>query len=470
MNRFLISCLIGLFISLSAFAAAQTVEITILAPDFVNKEVRVQGIQDYLSDLETTITAATVREDSSCTVRFEIEETQKIILRSENSFGYMYVEPGGNYKVYFPSVNPGNPKSASSNLVELAFIDLSKHDVNYKILSFQRWQDEYVSRYYYLRGKDPKLFAEKLDTFKIYVEKAYANDSSVFFLNYVKFSMAQLDDIQFAASRNRYEKYDFYLKKSPVFYHNDLYMQYVESFYKNLVPRMSVQTNNAVYLAVLKSSPTAVMKAYGTEYTTQNLQLRELVMIQNLCEEFYRDDFPQTNILTILDSLSERALFKEHRIIAKNMRFRLLQLLPGSKVNPFFLSDSSGIVATSSDFYGKYLYLHFFDGSAVECLRELDLLEKLHEEYKEHVNIVSVDLNASKSQPYRLPWKIYPISENQHLRTYFEVKSVPHYVLIDAQGYLVSSPALRPTPNRQYETIDKTFFYIRKNREAGEPR
>jgi hypothetical protein len=44
----------------------------------------------------------------------------------------------------------------------------------------------------------------------------------------------------------------------------------------------------------------------------------------------------------------------------------------------------------------------------------------------------------------------------------YKIETFPSYVLIDNSGYIVSAPALGPLPNGQYETIEKTFFYIKK--------
>jgi hypothetical protein len=40
----------------------------------------------------------------------------------------------------------------------------------------------------------------------------------------------------------------------------------------------------------------------------------------------------------------------------------------------------------------------------------------------------------------------------------------PSYVLVDETGFIVAAPALSPMPNGQYETIDKTFYYIKEAR------
>lgn len=444
--------------------AKERVIINGYAPAFVGKTVKALIIQDYMSEMEEQIDFATVQPDSTFRLSFPLAETQKIVLRVESNMGFLYAQPGAEYEIFVPEKDPFSPKLKSGHKVELAFRNLPESDINYKILAYNRWEDEYMSSFYHLKDFDPIQFAQKLDTFKIYVEKAYENDSTIFFKSYVRFRIAALDEIYFAGTRNKYEKYDFYIRPSPVYYKNDAYMTYVKRYYKNLIPRLSKETNTAVYLGVLKASPTAVMKAYGTEYSMQNIQIRELIMIQSLCEQFYTDDFPQTNILTILDSLSNRALFKEHRLIATNMKNRLLEMVPGAKVPHFVLHTEGDSVVTDLSLRGKHVYLHFFDPTSTTCQKELPLLDSLHAKYGESTQFITVYLSneANKNGPTQWNWPVYTTDKNPELLKLFKVRNFPEYFLIDAQGYVVAAPALGPTPNRQYETIEKTLYYIRR--------
>jgi hypothetical protein len=457
------------FLSLHTFAQdSEIVTITGVAPTYVGQEIAVFEIEDFLSEFETQIASCKVKTDSTFELIFFLSETQKVSIKALNNKGFMYVEPGSTYSVFVPDKDPYSPKVKTGNLIEIAFFDLPSTDINYKILAFQRWNDEYMSRIFPYKNTDPKRFANKLDTFKIYVEHAYKSDSSVFFMTYVRFSIADLDEIEFAGSRNRYEKYDFYIKPSPVFYTNDAYMNYIERYYKNMVPRLSNETNNKLYLGVLKSSPTRIMQALGTEYSLQNLRIREYVMIQALSEQFYSDDFPQTNIMTILDSLSERAMFKEHRIIATNITRRLTELVSGAMGPNYILRSAKGDIRTNLDFKDRYSYIHFIDPASVQNQMELELLKKLYQKYNGSVEFVTIylqsDLLTDKqlNPILKLPWPVYSSADNKDMLGKFQVRNFPHYSLIDIHGYIVASPALGPTPNAQYETIEKTFFYINK--------
>jgi hypothetical protein len=469
--------LFALMLTLCSFSFGQEriVRITGYAPAYVGKQISVHQIEDYYSEKEVKLGTGTVQADSSFSIQFFAEETQRVTLRALNNYGWLYIEPGSKYEVLVPEENPYDATVKSGNQVEISFYDLEPSDINYKILSFQRWTDEFLGYNLALKNSNPKRFAEKLDTFKLYVEKAYKLDTSIFFLTFVKFSIAELDEIEFKGSRNRYEKYDFYIKQSPVFYANDVYMHYVKKFYENMIPRLSNEANNEVYLGVLKSSPTLIMRALGSDYTMSNLRLREMVMMQALSEVFYSDDFPQTNILTIFDSLSQRALFKENRVIAANLSHRITELVPGTKTPEFVLIDENGKAKTHSDFRGKYLYIQFYDPKSLSNRLEMVILQELHKKYINDIQFLTIvldngDLTEKELQSLNtINWEYYRRPAKDDFMKKFKVKNYPNYILIDVSGYIVQSPALAPTPNAQYETIDKTFFQIQKlNRQVRE--
>ena len=464
--------LLVLTIMICSFSFGQQKRVTIFgyAPSYIGKKISFHQIEDYFSDKELSLAACTVKEDSTFSVSFFIEETQRVTLRAMNNYAWLYIEPDARYEILIPEDNPYNATVKSGNQLEVSFFNLKPTDINYKILSFQRWTDEFIGYNLALKNTDPKRFAEKLDTFKLNVEKTYKQDSSIFFLTFVRFSMAELDEIEFKGSRNRFEKFDFYLKNSPVFYANDAYMHYMRKFYKNMIPRLSNEANNEVYLGVLKSSPKLVMKALGSDYTLKNIRLREMVMMQALSEVFYSDDFPQTNILKIFDSLSLRALFPENRIIATNLINRVTELVPGTKTPDFVLINDEGMAKTHADFRGKHLYIQFYDPKSLNNQNEMTILKELHKKYINDVQFLTIVLDDGDLTPEEIKdlkeiqWQYYRRPAKDDFMKKFKIKNYPSYVLIDVTGYIVQSPALAPTPNAQYETIDRTFFQIQKMR------
>ena len=280
--------------------------------------------------------------------------------------------------------------------------------------------------------------------------------------------MASLDEVQQVASRNVFEKHDFYIKKYPVSYDNDAYMEYIIKFYNNLAPRLSFEVNNKVYLGVLKSSPTLVMKALSGEYTLINLRLRELMMVKMLSDCFYTGDFPQTNVLNILDSVASYAMFDANKVIARNIKERLVDLVPGGRAPDFTLNAADGSSKTLNSFTKKHVYFHFFDPSSIGNLKELQLLIPLQLKYMEDVDFITIyrkkDVysEAEKKAFETIVWPKFEVKDDDPILKSYQIQTFPSYVLLDKYGYVVASPALGPIPNGDRVNIEKTFFYIQK--------
>lgn len=478
MNRILFTLFfIFLFFNWNFSQTKSIVKITGFAPSYVGQTISVSEIEDYISMNEAVVATTTVSEDSTFTLSFYSEDIQKIVLRPDKNWSFLYIQPNSAYDIYIPEKDKYEVYRPNGNSIELTFFDLDTNDINYKILQFQRWTDEFVSNYYHLKNIKPLEFGAKMDEFKTQVEKAYnLSDTSKreitstekYFLTFVKFSIASLDNVQFAAERNRYEKHDFYIKHNPVEYKNDAYMAYINAFYDKTFPRLSTETNNSVYKGLLKSSPTLIMRALGGEYTLINLRIREMVMIKALSEEYYSKDMPQTNILTVLDSVSNHSMFAANAIIARNMMNRLTQLVQGGKAPDFVLKNAKGETKTISKYSNKHLYIHFYDPSSIKNTMELEPLIKMYDTYKKDITFITIypdkeyDSTVLKKYIDVIPWESYKVSSVNSIWKNYKIETYPSYVLIDAFGYVVAAPALGPMPDGQYQTIDKTFFYIQK--------
>ncbi len=467
MHKYIVYCLFFAAFNLCA-QNEKMVTISGFAPAYIGKQIEVNQIEDYLSMVETPIAQTTVQKDSTFEVTFYCSEIQKVNIKAHLNKSVLYIQPSSNYSIYIPEKDDYNPYNPNGNKIELTFLDLDSTDINYKILQFQRWQDEYIGEYYYLKSTKPVEFSKKIDAFKQYVSSYYEKDTSQFFKTYVKFSVAGLDNIQFAVERNRYEKFDFYLKNEPIAYKNDAYMNYVATFYEKMMPRFSMEVNNRVYLGLLKSSPTLIMRALGNEITLKNIRLREIIMVKFLTEEFYSSDLPQTNILTVLDSVANHPLFKANAIIAKNLMARLTELVSGGKAPDFVVKNAKNELKTINDYKKKYIYIHFYNPESQASYVELEPLLKLHERFKNQIHFITIypektyDLKTIESNIKPIQWDQFSVPINHRILESYKIVQYPSYVLIDPNGYIVSAPALGPIPNGQYQTIESMFYNIEK--------
>jgi hypothetical protein len=75
-------------------------------------------------------------------------------------------------------------------------------------------------------------------------------------------------------------------------------------------------------------------------------------------------------------------------------------------------------------------------------------------------------LNATAERNLNaLTTKKFPLSEKHPIWDDLKIKTFPYYVLLDEQLTIKSTPAIAPSPNGLYETIEKTFYDIKRKKE-----
>lgn len=469
MKNFCLYILLSLFVTNQALA--EQVRIEGFVPDYIGKEVFVFSIDDFLSLEKTKIATTTVsKADSTFTVNFDCDHTQKIYLQLGKNKTQMYIQPGGEYNIYVFPKDKYAPFRPEGNEVQMTFFGLAESDINYKILKFEKWNFDFLSVYYRRSSNSPTTFVNALDTFKVNVQRYYKEDTSRFFKNYVKYTIAGLDDLSFKGSMSRKGKYDMYMYANTIEYSNDRYMEYFKTFYDDYDTQISRETNKKFYDAVLHGSPKMAMVALGGDHYLKNLRVRELVLVKMLSDIFYSPDYPQTNIMTMLDSISTNSYFKANGPIAKNIISRLTTLVPGGKAPEFYIVNGDETLSLK-DFAGKHLYIQFANADSKTSLMDMELLKPIYSRYGGDVAFLTVVVGSSNEEADQLktkkeiPWKVIGIDDNHDFVTRYKAVTKPYYVLIDQIGYVVAAPAPTPRPDGEYDTVDKMFYGIRKMKE-----
>lgn len=463
-----------LFLLFSSLVNAQGVNsINGYAPGYVGEKVAFYEYEDYISFSTKKIGESVVAKDSTFTISLHTDTIKKIKVAIRDYFFHFYLDPGSTYNIVISGSLTALKEAGTGLDLDYYFVGIDTLDINYKILEFDQELFSFLNKEFNQKSRISGDFAIALDSFKTDLENRIDSDIDLFFLTYIRFSLAQIDDLPFKGSRNRYEKYDFYIKPSQVWYHNDRYMEYIYQYYKGYYQQLSKKVNQLFYEGIIHSSPTLLMRALAGDYALDNLKLRELVVIRMLSEMYYKDDVPQTNVRVVLDSLANHAAFAQNRVVAYNILSRVTTLSKGSASPNFSLTDVDGLKLTRSDIQGKHTYIHFLDDSKL-ARSDFSLLLSLHEKYGEFVNfltIVKKDSNrddATYLSTFAIPethadsWRIAILDEEHYIFDRFKVAAFPYYVMLDEYTHIEVAPALSPRPNNEYETIERFLFKVKK--------
>lgn len=431
---------------------------------YKNAPIELFLIDDYITHKEILFQTKVADSMGYFEFRFKNIPTQKLIIRSKKNSSFLYVQPGGMYLITLPEKNVYDEKNSNGNFVDVVFYQLDTSDINYKILNFDRWIQRELGEFYHLKKLKSDEYDKKYEDLKKKADNLARKDTNLFFLYHVKFSLAEMDDLEAVSSNLRIQNYAKWFHKLPVYYRNDSYMNYFTVFYENLLVYLKNSQKDKLYDAVINRSPSMAMKALEDEETLKNIQIREMALLQLMYEQCYEKRYPKTNLLFMLDSIRLRSRFAEHRKVASNIIDRVTELSVGSRFPDFQLFAQNGDTISNLNLEGKHVYLHFFDPSDEVCLKELQPLVKLHTTYSEYIHFISIQVSKSGSvaSNLKLPWPTVALTEEDNFIKNSKTQIFPSYILLDVTGNIVVNPALKPVPNSEYQTIEPLFFQIKR--------
>lgn len=454
----------------TAFSFAQgSVKIAGVVAHTPGATITVERFEDYFTRSMITLGQTTLKSDSTFEIEIDLLEIEKIKISVNQEYCFLYAEPGANYKIAISNNRTRNFINPLGNEIEASLLDLPKEDINYKILAFDLWYDQFMGENYHLRTRRDSSFAKNLIQFENQVADYYKTDSSEFLRTHVKYRVASIEELNFIGARKERARYTVNLAPFTVQYRSEEYMLYMRNFYKNYFESLPNDLNEKVFKAIVAGSPTRMINALAKDYRVANVRLRELVMIVSLSDVYHDKNYPQSRINIILDSISNHGLFQENKTIARNTLNKLRQLNPGSQAPNFTFLDSLQKEYHLKTLQPKYTYIQFINSEQSNSLLQMEMLKALHEKYNSSVAFITVVMNdtdwtaiQAKLKPETIPWPVVVPKDAKETSKQFQLSSFPHYVLIDAQGYIVQSPAASPVPDGTYKTIDFYFFEIHK--------
>lgn len=451
------------------FASAQNVSINgITYVPKKNKEIRIYEVSDFLTNTEKEIGRTKIDSFGRFSFTIQTPEIKKIILRFDNKYSWMYIEPFSNYYIDLPEIDDNRSNFEKDNEIEMVFYRMDTTDINYKILGFEAWLDETLADFYYEKETKPGEFVKKISNFKKEVASVYSSDTSDYFFNYLKYSIGTtVDNLQYVGSMSKDEKYNFYFSFSPFLVNHDKYMEYFKFFFEKYYYHAEKEIRQKIYNAVIRSDLKMYLDAINEDPYLKNNELRDLIALLIIKEEIGSKELPKSNLIAILRKLEETLINPDILVIASNLLDSFEELTNGMKVPNYKLDE----VVKLSDYGNKYIYFHFYDPSNQKCNTEIAAIRKLNEKYASIVEIVTIYPKpiepltiTEKRNLDALTTKKFALDENHPIWNDFKINTFPYYILVDEQLTIKNMPALAPSPNGLYETIEKTFYDIKRKK------
>lgn len=458
------------------FSFAAKVTITGTAKGYEGKAISLITYKDHVSMLRQTIAKSSVDKNGKFEITAEVEEIEFSFLKIGTISAIIYLQPDAHYWVTFPLAGEELAKSLDDTKIEMIFDSLEVTDINNLILDFDYRYDYFVTKNMLILNKPE--FKLQIDTFKQKITHVYRDIKNPWFRDYVYYSTATLEmmsDLENAEGLGKAYVYEQYLRDKKIDYTHEKYMHFFNQFYYEPFSIISADQSEHIETAINeKASMKLLSAAFEKSTFTRNKDLRELVIIKGLLENYYREDYEKTNILIILDSLSKFAGTEENREVANNVYTRLTYLSKGSKAPDFKLKNLKGDTISLSQFKGKFVYLSFWTSWSTSALSEMKLYPGYQKRYGGDIVYISINMDENKedfrdfmTQHPDYNWYFLDGNSDNEIWDLYQVKSIPEYFLIDECGNLRQSPALRPLPSGTFKSIDETLHNLYWNKKRG---
>ena len=438
--------------------------------DFPNTTISLFEIEDCITKKEKKISETEVDAKGNFKLIFSSNEIKKIILRINSNFTWMYVQPNSSYFIDIPQ-DGQITQFKTNNEIEMVFYRLDGKDINYKILGFEAWMDSYLAEIFVLKENQPGEFIQKIAAFKKEVNDVYSKDTSLFFRTYLKYSIGlTIDNINFISAPSEADKFNFYIKDTPILINNDKYVEYLYSFYENYYYQLDQELRKLLDNSIRNYDLENCIRILKKDPYIQTEELAELILIMIINQ----GELPPKISSNLLKTIYEKSNYPKHSTIAKNSLLKVDEINIGD-IFPNIDLDIKNQYSLQM-LKGKPIYIHCFDPKNQKSVTEISALLKLYGQYGKYIHIISVyskpneDFSIAEQRSLNLiKWKKFELKPNEKSWEILNIPSFPYYLFLDKDFVLLAAPALSPSPNGSYETIEKTFFDIKKEAtERGE--
>ncbi len=454
---------------------AEKVTILGVASGYEGKSVSIITFKDFLSMARQVIAKTSVEKDGKFIISAEIEKIEYALVKIGSVSSIIYLQPGGNYSISFPLPDVNTARSLDETKVEMYFDSIAEYDINNLIIDFDYRYDYFVSKNMLILHKPE--FKLHLDTFKQKITRVYKEINVPFFIDYVYYSTAMLElmgDMENGQMMAKASVYEQYIRGRKIEYQHDKYMQLFNEFYSEPLSNLSPEINENILVAVNeKASMKLLFSAIEKNSFTSNQNVRELILIKGLMENYYNKEFDPKNVLVILDSIANHGIRDENKKVAASVYKKLTCLNNGFDAPDFKLTTLKGDTISLSQFKGKFVYLSFWTTWNTTSVSELKLYPGYRTRYKDEkrgidpIVYISVNMDEKKSdfvdfmkKHPEYDWYFLDGHSDNEILDLYQIKSLPAYYLIDEEGKFRQAPALRPSPNGTFKSIDETFHNI----------
>jgi thiol-disulfide isomerase/thioredoxin len=476
------------------------------APEYKGEYLIVHRLSDVISNQRELVDKQLINEKGEFDLVLKESEIRLYYLSIGSQTASLYVEPNASYQVTFPPRDTKAFQRFDGSEVSLGFDQVNEHELNILIRRFNTFYIDFINLHYYdfaadtytshsgvksqlkkngksvdllepTKGIDslkhrPSVFPEVVEQFRMRVDSIFSMDyDQPFFKDYVDFSISE---IELLAGLGRKYYYQLYFMSRSVPYHNPAFGSAFRLFYKNSFTNVSKEVQNRISKAVnLEHNSELLTAAFNQDTITTSTELRALMCLNGLRESVQGGTFLEPMIQATLDDYAAKNAKTPLGAAAAQLLLARKKFQPGWVIEDFTLVDLKGERWTWSQQESKPTYFLCFATWSASSLKELAMLQKLESEFGDAIKIVAIsmdkDIELIKKyiQEHRdQRFQFLSGIADPLLVSKFNIRSIPHAVLVDEKGAIMYSYTRKPSEGVQMD-FKKYMTLLKEQHKSG---
>jgi len=466
-----------LFMTIGSTSWAQLVVVKGDAKGYEGKSLCVMAVDNEFSEKRIVLAQCYVTDSGNFQIQFDIKETQRVYIHIQRVEAPLYVQRGNSYDVIFPQCTAADFKRFDNTVISLQFKNLPLNDVNAVVGKFDLdyaafirdhfydfASEEYRGSPEYLKHVGKKrdrvdLYARSstVDTVGLIPERGFSrlveqfedsvlnspesSSDKIFTDSYKRFSIAELHLLSGMERKIFYERY--FISTIPLA-RNPAYV----SCFRLLTRNILIGQKDGVQASIIKAinvdrNLERLADALPGDYGLQSVRLRQLAAINGLRDVYCTKSFDRTSMDLLLEKVSTSdSLVNE---VAHATADKLKLGRAGTKIRDFVFTDETQEKWTLSNADGLPLYLLFYASWSPSSLKEILVMERVQSKFKGRIQFVAVcmDDDYRNYRKYlednlKLPIKLLYGNAEPFVYEKFNVRAIPHQVMLDAQGVILA--------------------------------
>lgn len=416
-----------------------------VAENVGQREIKLFGYHDYLSMKPQLIASTKTNKNGKFKLDIFLSQTEYLRISvgfKESSF---FISPGSTMNVHIDYGEKVTKQGGTYPLqkpLDILIKNESDTSVNREIFKFDSISGRILSENEMLMILYQHDF-KRYDSLKKKINLLMGDVHSSYVKNYIRYRYAQLETVIYPYNLSNIGEH--LLADQEILYRHSEYMNFFENYVNLYVPGKSEDiTLKDIEKGLNQERPDyrILDETLGKDTIFRNEKVREIASVLLLKSSFYNRNYDPDKILKLLDGLIQHTKFEKHKKIAAQVKYQLQQHKQKNRIKDFAFSfpGNRKDSVRFSDFKGRYLLIAFYQHNCMDCILEMDIMQKLYEEHSNEIFLLGIFLDEDYTdfkyfiEDARYEWNMVHFDYQYDLIRYFNLRTIPRYILVAPDG------------------------------------